>query len=166
MVELNVDQCLDECSELFGNHKYAPLAVFLGITEGLQMMIHSHHWETQGPNSYEDHKLFEQIYTAMDPQIDKLGEKVVGLSGEPKLVNYFPRMKVIQKFLETFTTPDPYVVVSLSAINGYISIGEKLMDRLKEANLLSRGLEQALGDILDVQETHAYLLMQRVSKIK
>lgn len=161
MKEINIEECLEECIKHFGDSEYAPLAVFLGMTEALQMMLHSHHWETQGPTYFADHQLFQRLYTAMDAQIDQLGERVVGLSKEPKLVNYFSRMKVKQKFLETCTTPDPYMVVSLAAEKAYIHIGEKLMDRLKEAGLLTRGLEQMLGNILDVHETHVYLLDQR-----
>ena len=161
MKEINIEQCLDECTKHFGDSKFAPLAVFLGMTEALQMMLHSHHWETQGPEFFADHQLFAQLYTAMDAHIDQLGERTVGLSKEPKLVNYFSRMKVKQKFLETCTTPEPYMVVSLAAEKAYIAAGEKLMDRLKEAGLLTRGLEQLLGNILDVHETHVYLLDQR-----
>ena len=53
------------------------------------------------------------------------------------------------------------MVVSLAAEKAYVHIGEKLMDRLKEAGLLTRGLEQMLGNILDLHETHVYLLDQR-----
>lgn len=161
MKEINIDECLEECSKNFGDSEYAPLAVFVGITEALQMIHHSHHWETQGPEFFADHQLFSQLYTAMDAHIDQLGERTVGLSKEPKLVNYFARMKVKQKFLETCTTPDPYVMVSLAGEHAYIAVGEKLMERLKQADLLTRGLEQLLGNILDVHETHVYLLEQR-----
>jgi hypothetical protein len=72
-------------------------------------------------------------------------------------------MKVKHNFLETCTTSDPYMVVSLAAEKAYVHIGGKIMDRFKEDGLLTRGLEQMLGNILDVHETHVYLLNQRTT---
>ena len=163
MKEINIEECLQKCLMHFGDNDYAPLAVFLGMTEALQIIHHSHHWETQGPVYFADHQLFAQLYLAMDAQIDQIGERVVGLSKEPKLVNYFSRMKVKHNFLETCTTPDPYMVVSLAAEKAYVHIGGKIMDKFKEEGLLTKGLEQMLGNILDVHETHVYLLNQRTT---
>jgi len=164
MQELDLDKCCAEMSELFDNDPHAPLAVFLGCTEALQMIHHSHHWQTKGSVFFADHQLFERLYSQVLGEIDLVGEKLIGVSKKSKLTNYFARMKVIQKFLDSLTSPDDYVKVSFAAEQAYIKIGEHIMKKLEEAGLLTRGLEQMLGNILDKHEEHYYLLQQRVSQ--
>jgi hypothetical protein len=98
-------------------------------------------------------------------EIDLVGEKLIGVSQNPALTNYFARMKMIQKFLEMVTSKDDYIIVSTKAEKTYLKVGEHMMDKLEQAGLLSRGLEQMLGNILDKHEEHLYLLNQRVQKV-
>ena len=152
-------------SVMFDNDEYAPLAIFLGCTEALQMIHHSHHWQTMGPSFFADHQLFQRLYTQVLEEIDLVGEKLIGVSKNPALTNYFARMKMIQKFLEMTTSPEDYITVSTKAEQTYLKVGEHLMDKLEQAGLLSRGLEQMLGNILDKHEEHLYLLVQRAQKV-
>jgi len=164
MQELDLDKCCAEMSELFDNDPYATLGMFLGCTEALQMIHHSHHWQTKGSVFFADHLLYQRLYTQILGEIDLVGEKLVGVSKKSKLTNYFLRMKVIQKFLDYWTTPDDYIKVSFAAEQSYVKIGEHIMKKLEEDGLLTRGLEQMLGNILDKHEEHYYLLQQRVSQ--
>jgi DNA-binding ferritin-like protein len=161
-MQQELEQCCKEMMELYDNHPFAPLASFLAITEALQMVHHSHHWQTHGPEFYADHLLFERLYTAILEEIDTVGEKLIGVSKESKLTNYFARMKAMDKFLHMVTTQEPYINVSFKAEQIYLAAGEHMMKTLKEAGLLSPGLEQMIGNILDKHESHVYLLMQRV----
>jgi hypothetical protein len=34
---------LEQCCSVFGDSEWAPLAAFLAVTEGLQVIHHSHH---------------------------------------------------------------------------------------------------------------------------
>ena len=52
---------LEDCCSVFGDSEYAPLAAFLAITEALQMIAHSHHWQTKGENFYGDHLLYQRL---------------------------------------------------------------------------------------------------------
>ena len=52
---------------------------------------------------------------------------------------------------------------SMLAERSFQTAGAKLMDTLKERGLLTKGLEQCLGTILDTHETHIYLLKQRIN---
>ena len=158
----DLEQCCAEMMKLYDNHPYAPLAAFLAVTEAMQMLHHSHHWQTHGPEFYADHLLFERLYTTLLEEIDTVGEKLIGVSKEPKLTNYFTRMVAMNKFLKMVTTQEPYINVSFRAEQVYLAAGEHVMKALKEAGLLSSGLEQMIGNILDKHESHVYLLMQRV----
>ena len=154
---------LEQCCSVFGDSEWAPLAGFLAVTEGLQVIHHSHHWQTKGENFYGDHLLYQRLYEAVLAEIDLLGEKLIGVSQDASLTNYFKRVKAMEMYLEAITHSDqPYVVVSHDAELAYVRMGGELMDQLEQAGLLTRGLEQLLGTILDKHEEHIYLLEQRV----
>jgi len=154
---------LEQYCSTFGDSEWAPLAAFLAITEGVQMLLHSHHWQTKGENFYGDHLLYQRLYQDILPEIDLIGEKLIGVSQDVSLTNYFKRVKCMEMFLKSVTHSDQsYVVVSHDAELTYVRLGGELMDRLEQDGLLTRGLEQMLGNILDKHEEHIYLLMQRV----
>lgn len=155
---------LVDCCSVFGDSEYAPLAGFLALTEGLQVIHHSHHWQTKGNNFYGDHLLFQRLYEAVQAEIDLIGEKLIGVSQDLGLTNYFKRVKAMEMFLKAVTHSDqPYVVVSHDAELVYVRLGGEIMDQLEQAGLLTRGLEQMLGNILDKHEEHIYLLDQRLA---
>ena len=154
---------LEQCCSVFGDSKWAPVAAFLAVTEGLQVIHHSHHWQTKGENFYGDHLLFQRLYEAVQAEIDLIGEKLIGVSQEIGLTNYFKRVKAMEMFLKAVThSEQSYVAVSHDAELAYVRLGADLMDHLDQAGLLTRGLEQMLGNIMDKHEEHIYLLDQRV----
>jgi DNA-binding ferritin-like protein len=158
---------LEQCCSVFGDSEWAPLAGFLAVTEGLQTLHHSHHWQTKGENFYGDHLLYQRLYEAILPEIDLIGEKLIGVSQDVSLTNYFKRVKAMEMFLKAVTHSDqPYIVVSHDAELTYVRMGGELMDQLEQAGLLTRGLEQMLGNVLDKHEEHIYLLDQRVKSNK
>ena len=157
---------MNKCCAVFGeDEKFCLLAVFLAYTEALQIVHHSHHWQTNGQIFYADHLLYEKLYTGVLEDIDPIGEKLIGLSKEPKLTNYFHRVEVLKHFLEACTdSSKSYIEVSLVAEKTYIAACEKIMKAFEKANLLTPGLEQMLGNILDKHEGFVYLLEQRIKK--
>lgn len=157
---------LEQCCSVFGDSEWAPLAAFLAVTEGLQVVHHSHHWQTKGENFYGDHLLYQRLYEAVLGEIDLVGEKLIGVSNDVSLTNYFKRVKAMEMFLKAVTHSDqPYIVVSHDAELTYVRMGGELMDRLEQDGLLTRGLEQMLGNILDKHEEHIYLLDQRANAV-
>lgn len=161
--DVDVSRCLDECtSELFQGSPWGPLAVYLAASEALTAIHLSHHWQVSGITFYADHELFKRLYESTGADVDPVAEKLVGLSGEPALTNYFKRLEVMKKFMTNCTSREPYVNVSLNAELMYIKLGEAVVAKLKEAGCLSDGLENMLQGILDKHEGLVYLLKQRV----
>jgi DNA-binding ferritin-like protein len=161
--DVDVSRCLDECtSELFQGSPWGPLAVYLAASEALTAIHLSHHWQVSGITFYADHELFKRLYESAGADVDPVAEKLVGLSGEPALTNYFKRLEVMKKFMTNCTSREPYVNVSLNAELMYIKLGEAVVAKLKEAGCLSDGLENMLQGILDKHEGLVYLLRQRV----
>jgi len=145
---------------MFEESEYGILGAFLGIMVGVKLMHHAHHWQTNGSSQYGDHLLFQRLYEDMDDEIDVIGEKLVGLQ-QVKLTNYFTTLKNANSFLEVISKQQALFIESLKAEHMLITIGEIVVATLRDAGLLTTGLEQALGDILNKHETHLYLLQQR-----
>lgn len=160
---------LDDLFITYGDSKYAELGVFIDLLRALSMLHHTHHWQTNGSNFYGDHLLYQRLYELADGQIDLVGEKAVGL-GSAELV--LPRHSIenMRRYIEAVEDGDiidaPALKMakrSLLAEKSFITAGEKMMDQLKSKGLLTRGVEQMLGTILDEHEGLVYLLKQRVS---
>jgi len=161
---------LDDLFITYGDEKYAEVAVFIDLLRGLQLLYQTSHWQTSGPMYYGDHLLFQRLYEALGDDIDALGEKAVGMGNE-RLVDYRHSLQNMQMFLdaaddmitaENETPAQKHVARALRAETAFIRAGESLMNMLDGKGLLTRGVENLLGGILDKHEGLLYLLKQRV----
>lgn len=153
----------------YGDSQYAELGVFVDLLRALSMLHHTHHWQTQGSQFYGDHLLYQRLYEMADAQIDMVGEKAVGL-GSPELVMPKHSLENMRRYIEAVEDTDIMDAPSLKmakrsflAEKSFITAGELLMKQLESKGLLTRGVEQLLGTILDQHEANVYLLKQRVS---
>jgi DNA-binding ferritin-like protein len=153
----------------YGDSQYAELGVFIDLLRALSLLHHTHHWQTQGPQFYGDHLLYQRLYELADAQIDGVGEKAVGL-GSPDLVLAKHSLENMRRFIEAVEDTDimdsPALKMakrSLLAEKSFITAGERMMNQLKSKGLLTRGVEQLLGTILDQHEGLVFLLKQRVA---
>ena len=62
-------------------HGAMELKALLSCLRALRMSHHTAHWQVKGTPFYGDHLLFERLYTAIDDEIDGLGEKMVSKYG-------------------------------------------------------------------------------------
>lgn len=162
---------LEDLFITYGDAKYAELGVFIDLLRALSLLHHTHHWQAQGPQFYGDHLLYQRLYELADAQIDGVGEKAVGL-GSPELVMARHSLENMRRYIEAVEDGDVMDTLalkmakrSLLAEKSFITAGEKLMDQLKSKGLLTRGVEQLLGTILDQHEGLVFLLKQRVAGI-
>ena len=160
---------LEDLFITYGDAKYAELGVFIDLLRALSLLHHTHHWQTQGSQFYGDHLLYQRLYELADGQIDGVGEKAVGL-GSPELVMTRHSLENMRRYIEALEDADimdaPALKMakrSLLAEKSFITAGEKLMDQLKSKGLLTRGVEQLLGTILDTHEGVLFLLKQRIA---
>lgn len=162
--DIFVDKLLGDIKILYPNEKYFELAIIFCSLKGLSAIHQSHHWKAQGPMFNSDHELFNLLYTNTHNQIDGVVERTLGLSGidtfadaEKLTAGSYKFMKLAKEGSNT----DVPCNVSLHAEEFFIDILEACMDNLQNNGLLSRGLEQLLGDIANIHENHVYLLSQR-----
>lgn len=160
---------LEDLFMSYGDSKYAELGIVIDLLRALSLLHHTHHWQAQGSQFYGDHLLYQKLYELADGQIDLVGEKAVGL-GSPELVLPKHSLENMRRYIEALEDADvmdaPALKMakrSLLAEKSFITAGEKIMDQLKSKGLLTRGVEQMLGTILDEHEGVLYLLKQRVS---
>jgi hypothetical protein len=154
--------------------EYVDLAVLLGSLRALYMIHQTHHWQSQGKDFYGDHLLFQRLYEGIAGEIDLVAEKLVGLGGIAT-TNYFAQMHHMQTFQKAVSNKEQSVVeVSLLAEATFLAMGRLVLLRLSELNtgaakfggmkmMLTPGLENMIGGILDLHESHLYLLSQRLA---
>jgi len=159
-----VSRLLETGLTMFPGERYAELAVILGSLRGLALLHQTHHWQTMGPGFLGDHLLFERIYETANGDIDRVAEKMLGL-GRVNLVGFSKHVITLASFLKIIkehASSDDFSKSSLEAELLFIDLLEAVMNKLEAAQLLTRGLEQLLGDIADKHEGSIYLLKQRV----
>lgn len=165
---------LDDLFVSYGDSRFAELAVFLDLLRSLQFLHQQHHWQTTGGSSYGDHLLFQRLYEGLALEIDSVGEKAAAMGGN-ELVTSSHSLMNMPRFLNAVqdgagvsqmeSAANLMVRKSLLAEKSFISAGEKLMRMLEEKKLLSRGIENLLGGVLDAHETNVYLLEQRLKSV-
>lgn len=155
-------EMLNKGIKLYKDEEYAELGVLLGFLKALQMIHHSHHWQSLGDSFYGDHLLLQRLYEGIDVEVDDLGEKTVGVGGI-KMTNYFALIHHMKSFMEGVSQGEDLTKESHRAELMFILAGEIVMSRLDSKGILTRGIEQAIGNILDKHEKNLYLLQQRTN---
>lgn len=155
----------------YGSQKHSELAVTVDLLKALYSIHQTHHWQVSGGAFYSDHLLFERLYETVSKQVDGVAERAVGL-GNADLVNLRSSLRNVTRFVdavemsvhleESGDEALRMVKTSYLAEKFFISALEDIMKDLKAKNLMSFGMEQLLGTILDEHEGLCYLLKQRI----
>ena len=162
----NISIVFDNMVAEWGGQTYGELSVLLVHLRFLAFVHQTHHWVTKGDSFYGDHKLFEELYNNTVADIDALAEKTVGL-GTTENVNITLQvnqlMRLVKGYGMTSTIPQPSEITrrSLAAEVNFIKTAELAFECLKERGGSTLGLENLIGGILDVHESHVYKLKQR-----
>lgn len=155
---------IEQCASSYSiDEEYKELSILLGFLRSLGMIHHSHHWQTLGDSYFGDHLLYERLYKTIEGEVDVLGEKVVGV-GSPALTNYFRQLLHMKTFMKAINQGDPLITESFRAEILFVLCGELIVKLLERSGLLTTGIEQAVGNILDKHEGHIYFLKQRTTK--
>lgn len=140
------------------------LSLFISYLNGLKLIHHAHHWQSKGSNFYGDHLMFQRLYEVIDGEIDVLAEKLIGLSGSAKGTSFFVINEGTSMFLDTVGKGKSLVEESFDAETIVVELGTMLVETWRETGLLTPGLEQAIGDVLNKHEEHMYLLERRLDQ--
>lgn len=162
----NIQIVFDNMVAEWGGIDFAELSVLLVHLRFLSFVHHTHHWIAKGDNFYGDHGLFGELYETTLAEIDSLAEKMVGLAS-PANVNINLQVNQLQRLVRGYgmmsTIPQgtEFAKRSLAAEVNFIKTAEMAFRSMKERGVTTSGLENLLGGILDVHESHVYKLKQR-----
>lgn len=125
----------------------------------------THHWQTRGPSYYGDHQLFMRIYEEIDPLIDQLAERAIGVSGDPSVVSLGVQMTLMGLAFNTgFSdagSPEEMPGISLYFERRLLEALERAYATLEQQDALSMGVDDLLQAIASKHEEFVYLLQQR-----
>lgn len=126
----------------------------------MQLFYHNAHHMVKGPLFPGDHGLFGSFYTELDGQYDSVGERFIGLFGQPLelskiLVKVYNKVNSLPS--EVNENKD-FFIAGLELEKQLCSMCEHL-DKTPDA---TSGLRQLIGNIADVCEARQYKIKQRV----
>jgi DNA-binding ferritin-like protein len=152
-------------TELLSDYQGQPcaeLGVLLALHRAAADIHQTHHWQASGEFFYQDHLLFERLYTTVNGFIDGLAEKAVGM-GNVQLVNAPTQSQQRDALIEYFYSQgtEPFTI-SNHVEETCCALIDLSLQNLKATNTLSDGIENMLQGICDAHEGLRYLLKQRL----
>jgi DNA-binding ferritin-like protein len=159
-------QFMDATVKQYGNAQYAELPVLLAALRSLSMIHQQNHWCVKGDKFYGDHQLFMRLYEETDAEIDKLAEKTIGLAstGFVCLKMQLQHMDLFVNLFDKLNSNDEESTTSYQAELTFIALCDLVMKSLRQQGLLTSGVEQLVGDMVNLHEDHIYLLKQRYQR--
>jgi starvation-inducible DNA-binding protein len=147
-------------SKIFGS--------LLACTRALAIVAQSFHWRTSGDNYYGDHLLFDRIYGDVNDMVDGLAERGIGVSENDSLAeaNLQAHMMVdmVGQHAPESAKPDEFPEILLDYTKAHIEKLAESLEKLRDADASSDGIEDFLQGLASKHEEHAYLLLRRAGK--
>jgi DNA-binding ferritin-like protein len=118
------------------------------------------HWQTEGPEFYADHQLFDRLYGTTIGEIDQLAEKLVAKYGA-EAVHPVGQANLMTTALVDWSSEGDPIQRALWAERA-LQIGIKACrEQAQEDGELSLGMDDFLAGLANKHEEHLYLLGQR-----
>ena len=122
------------------------------------------HWQVKNTIYYADHLLLDRLSTESGAKIDQVAEKIIGITGNPALLNLPDILKKQYEYIKDlpYNAPENTVIFQSA-----LQLETKLLELCKTIDAspeTSVGVRNMVGDIADESEGRIYLLKQRLSK--
>jgi DNA-binding ferritin-like protein len=168
VVEHNIDIMTDNMIAAWDMAPYPQLSVLLVYLRFLSDVHQTHHWISKGDSFYGDHQLFSRLYSSTTEEIDTVAEKSIGLGNAANvdlLLQTSQVLKLVQGYGMTSTVPQQSELAKRSylAEMSFLKVTAHLACSLKDAALMTRGLDNMIQGIEDSHEGSIYLLKQRIT---
>ena len=141
------------------------LKEILAVLRAQYLSYQTSHWQSQGPNAYQDHLLFERLYKSVEEQIDTLAEKLAGLE-DANQVALDNQSTLIHKLLEKWSKIPNHYERGLESEKMLQSLLMKAVDQLDELKQLTLGLDDFIAATASEHETNMYLLQQALRPMR
>ena len=132
------------------------LSYILGSSVALKYLAQGYHWNVRGPEFYQFHEFFGDIYEDIDSSIDPLAENIrkLGFDAPFTLEDFIALSCVDVKQ----TNSDPIAMSSVLYVN-LLSVHEKYLYAFDLANSLNKqGIADFLAGRIDQNEKWAWQL--------
>lgn len=118
------------------------LAELLGSTVALKYLAQGYHWNVRGPQFYQFHEFFQEIYESLDELVDPLGENIRKMGYDaPATLEDFISLSCVEN---RETGHDP-IAMSTVLYENVRRVYEKTKMAFSEANSVD---EQGVADFL------------------
>lgn len=136
------------------------LIQLLSILRALHWSHWTSHWKSKGETSYQNHLLFERLYTGVVEDIDTLAEKIVGEYG-PEALSDMSVITGSARFLSGHE--EGSLVARALEMEEHLQMAIKTAyETLKANGELSLGMDDFLMAMANSHETNLYLLRQNL----
>lgn len=115
------------------------------------------HWVTKGKPYYGDHLLFERLYNGVSEEIDGIGERAIGTTGNLEVVALGTSLRKMLEMLPTIQEMNNFFEIATNLEQGFIY----LLEEIDKDERISVGTRDLLNGIASKHEEHIYLLKQR-----
>jgi DNA-binding ferritin-like protein len=140
------------------------MSTILSFLEALEEMYEHMHWHSSGNNYYGDHLLYERLYDEIEEEIDSVAEKAIGIFGPDSIgpnKNTAMTANIVSNLISDTDTADKFPILSIKAEEKFISIVSDALTSMEKDNELTDGIDNLLQGVVDLHESHLYLLKQR-----
>ena len=135
------------------------LCGLLAILRAQEMSYQTSHWQSSGMSYYGNHLLFQRLYESVGAEIDGIAEKMVGYLGAES-VNLAPQAVKVATFAVAWAKIDCPFHRGLASEEQLQAATQAAYDSIKEAGVMTLGLDDFLMAMANAHETNAYLLQQ------
>ena len=145
--------------------QYGELSALLSYLMFLKQLHQTHHWVVSKSDFYSNHLLFQRIYEGIDPEIDLVAEKAIGLGSVANINSNLHAEQIANLFdmksqLFGSDSECPIVDCSLYFESQFQVLTSVIFESLKSKSQLTRGLDNLIAGLEDAHETWIYLLKQ------
>ena len=144
------------------------MSAYIGFVRAYHLWMHGAHNVTKGPGFAGDHvEIYGKIYTEVQDAIDGIIEKGVGVYQDEGIACPMKITADATLILEDWESPSQQAAeriadLALEYTKQLVLIGEGTASLLDEMGVLTYGMDNMLGGLVDVHENYVYLLQQRV----
>lgn len=126
----------------------------------LSMYYQTAHWTVKGSLFYQDHLLFERLYSTVSEEIDGVAERAIGVTGDRSVVNL---PEILEKVLDASKKLRYEPRENVEFIQEALDLENDLISFLEDsAKGVSLGVNDLMASIASTHESNIYLLKQRL----
>jgi len=143
------------------------MSAYIGFVRAYHLWMHGAHNVTKGPGFAGDHvELYGKIYLEVQAAIDGVIEKGVGVYQNEGIACPMRIVGDATLILDSWESPsglgaERIADLSLEYTKQLVVVGEGTANLLDEMGVLTYGMDNMFGGLVDIHENYVYLLQQR-----